>query len=78
MNELNDRFPYHLIWTQDPDRYQVIIDALRAEQMEASINFEKSTRYPTNFQNWIIKGYSALAALDHHETVTKKGLQEGS
>ncbi len=78
MNELNDRFPYHLVWAQDPERYQAIIDGLRAEQMEASIDFEKSTRYATNFQNRIIKGYSALAALDQHEAVIKQGLSEAS
>jgi hypothetical protein len=78
MNELNDRFPYHLIWAQDPDRYQAIIDGLRAEQMEAAIDFEKTTRYATNFQNRIIKGYSALAALDQHETVIKQGLSGAS
>ncbi len=78
MNELNDRFSYHLIWAQDPERYQAIIDGLRAEQMEAAIDFEKSTRYATNFQNRIIKGYSTLAALDQHETVIKQGLSEAS
>jgi len=78
MNELNDRFPHHLIWAQDPDRYQAIIDGLRAEQMEAAIDFEKTTRYATNFQNRIIKGYSALAALDQHEAVIKQGVSEAS
>ena len=46
--------------------------------MEAAIDFEKSTRYATNFQNRIIKGYSALAALDRHEAVIKQGLSEAS
>jgi hypothetical protein len=35
--------------------------------MELAIDFEKSTRYGTNFQNRIIKGFSGLAALDQHE-----------
>ena len=78
MNELNDRYSYHLVWANDPQRYQAIIDGLRAEQMEASIDFEKSTRYAMNFQNRIIKGYSALAALDQHEAVIKQGLPEPS
>lgn len=78
MNELNDRFPHHLIWAQDPERYQAIIDGLRAEQMKASIDFEKSTCYAANFQNRIIKGYSALAALDQHEAVIKQGMSEAS
>ena len=69
MNELHDRFPYHFIWAQAPERYQCIIDGLRAEQMEAAIDFEKSTRYATNFQNRILKGYSGMAALDQHEAM---------
>ncbi len=69
MNELHDRFPYHFIWAQAPERYQCIIDGLRAEQMEAAIDFEKSTRYATNFQNRILRGYSGLAALDQHEAM---------
>ncbi len=69
MNELHERFPYHFIWAQAPERYQCIIDGLRAEQMEAAIDFEKSTRYATNFQNRILKGYSGLAALDQHEAI---------
>jgi hypothetical protein len=74
MNELHERFPYHFVWVEAPERYQAIIDGLRAEQMEASIDFEKSTRYATNFENRIIKGYSALAALDQHEALIKQGL----
>lgn len=72
MNELHDRFPYHFIWAQAPERYQCIIDGLRAEQMEAVIDFEKSTRYATNFQNRILKGYSGLAALDQHEAMMEQ------
>ncbi len=37
--------------------------------MEAAIDFEKSTRYATNFQNRILKGYSGMAALDQHEAM---------
>lgn len=78
MNELHERFPYHFVWAEAPERYQAIIDGLRAEQMEVAIDFEKTTRYATNFQNRIIKGYSALAALDQHEAVIKQGLSEAS
>ncbi len=72
INELHERFPYHFIWAQSPERYQCIIDGLRAEQMELAIDFEKSTRYGTNFQNRIIKGFSGLAALDQHEGLTSR------
>ena len=57
------------------ERYQCIVDGLRAEQMELAIDFEKSTRYATNFQNRMIKGYSGLAALDQHEALMRKTLQ---
>ena len=75
MNGLHERFPYHFIWAQAPERYQCIIDGLRAEQMELAIDFEKSTRYATNFQNRMIKGYSGLAALDQHEALMRQALQ---
>jgi hypothetical protein len=39
MNALHERFPYHFIWVQAPERYQCIIDGLRAEQMELAIDF---------------------------------------
>lgn len=74
MNELQDRFPGHFIWAQAPERYQCIIDGLRAEQMELAIDFEKSTRYGTNFQNRLIKGFSGLAALDQHEALRRDTL----
>ena len=75
MNALHERFPCHFIWAQAPERYQCIIDGLRAEQMELAINFEKSTRYATNFQNRMIKGYSGLAALDQHVALMRQVLQ---
>lgn len=67
INELHERFPHHFIWARAPERYQCIIDGLRAEQMELAIDFEKSTRYATNFQNRIIRGYTGLASFDQHE-----------
>lgn len=74
INELHERFPHHFIWAQAPERYQLIIDGLRAEQMELAIDFEKSTRYGTNFQNRIMKGYSGLASLDQHEAQLRQAL----
>ena len=75
MNRLHERFLYYFIWAQAPERYQCIIDRLRAEQMELAIDFEKSTRYATNFQNRMIKGYYGLAALDQHEALMRQALQ---
>ena len=71
MNELNESYPYHLMWTKAPARYQTIIDGLRVEQMEQAIDLDKSQRYATNLQNRMLKGFSALAALDQHELLMK-------
>jgi len=71
MNKFTENYEYHLIWAQAPSRYQTIIDGLRAEQMEQAIDLEKSQRYATNLQNRMLKGFSALAALDQHELLMK-------
>ena len=75
INELNENYPYHLTWAQAPARYQTIIDGLRAEQMEQAIDLDKSQRYATNLQNRMLKGFSALAALDQHELLMKNQQQ---
>ena len=75
MNELNENYPYHLTWAQAPARYQTIIDGLRAEQIEQAIDLDKSQRYATNLQNRMLKGFSALAALDQHELLKKNQQQ---
>ena len=75
MNELNENYPYHLTWAQAPARYQTIIDGQRAEQMEQAIDLDKSQRYATNLQNRMLKGFSALAALDQHEALMKNQQQ---
>jgi len=71
LNELKENWEFHFIWAQAPARYQTIIDGLRAEQMEQSIDLDKSQRYATNLQNRMLKGFSALAALDQHELLIK-------
>jgi hypothetical protein len=75
MNELKERWEFHFIWAQAPSRYQIIIDGLRAEQMEQAIDLDKSQRYATNLQNRMLKGFSALAALDQHEALMKNQQQ---
>lgn len=67
VNEISEKFPDHIDWADDPQRYQTIIDGLRAELMVIGMDLEKSTRYATTFQNRMIKGMQALAALDIHE-----------
>ena len=67
MNELKEKFADHFTWAQDPHRHQIIIDGLRAEQMEQAMDLEKTNRYATNIQNRIAKGIATLAAIDQHE-----------
>jgi len=75
LNELKENWEFHFIWAQAPARYQTIIDGLRAEQMEQAIDLDKSQRYATNLQNRMLKGFSALAALDQHELLMKNQQQ---
>ncbi len=75
MNDLKANWEFHFIWAQAPARYQTIIDGLRAEQMEQAIDLDKSQRYATNLQNRMLKGFSALAALDQHELLMKNQRQ---
>ena len=75
LNELKENWEFHFIWAQAPSRYQTIIDGLRAEQMEQAIDLDKSQRYATNLQNRMLKGFSALAALDQHEALMKNQQQ---
>jgi hypothetical protein len=75
LNELKENWEFHFIWAQAPARYQTIIDGLRVEQMEQAIDLDKSQRYATNLQNRMLKGFSALAALDQHEALMKNQQQ---
>ena len=75
MNKLIENYQHHLLWAQAPARYQAIIDGLRAEQIERAIDMDKSQRYATNLQNRMMKGFSALAALDQHEALMKNQKQ---
>ena len=43
--------------------------------MEQAIDLDKSQRYATNLQNRMLKGFSALAALDQHEALMKNQQQ---
>jgi hypothetical protein len=67
INGIEKDYPYSLKWARDPDRYQIIIDGIRAEQMQEAMDLEKSTRYATNFQNRIMKGFQTLVALNQFE-----------
>jgi hypothetical protein len=67
INEIDKDYPYYLKWGQDPDRFQTIIDGIRAERMLKVMDLDKSVRYATNFQNRLVKGLTSLAAMDQHE-----------
>ncbi len=67
INEINKDYSYYLKWGEDPERYQAIIDGIRAQKMLQVMDLDKSVRYATNFQNRLIKGLTSLAAMDQHE-----------
>lgn len=67
MNQLREKYEFHLLWAIAPVRHQCIIDAIRAAQSREVMDLEKSNRYATNFQNRILKGFQALALLNQYE-----------
>jgi hypothetical protein len=67
MNSLAEGFRFHLLWAQDPKRYQIIVDGLRAEKMMQVLDFDKSNRYLTNFQNRRIRALQGLETLERRE-----------
>ena len=67
MNALAEDFRFHLLWAQDARRYQLIIDGLRAEKMMQVLDFDKSNRYLTNFQNRRIRALQGLETLERRE-----------
>ena len=62
--ELKERYRFHLQWAQEPKRYQLIIDGLRAQKMLEVLDFDKSNRYLTSFQNRRIRALQALDILN--------------
>jgi len=68
MNSIGTKHADHLIWARDPARYQLIINGIRAEQMYEVMDFERSNRFATSFQNRIFKGYQALSFFSQLET----------
>jgi hypothetical protein len=67
MNDLNEKYPHHFTWVENSTRFQIIIDGLRAEQMEEAMDLDKTNRYATNIQNRVAKGIATLAAMNQHE-----------
>jgi hypothetical protein len=67
MNSLIEGFRFHLLWANDPKRYQIIIDGLRAEKILEVLDFDKSNRYLTSFQNRRLRALQGLEALERRE-----------
>jgi hypothetical protein len=67
MNGLSEGFRFHLLWAQDPKRYQTIIDGLRAEKVLQVLDFDKSNRYLTSFQNRRMRALQGLEVLERRE-----------
>lgn len=74
MNALAENFRFHLLWAQDPKRYQIIIDGLRAEKMLQVLDFDKSNRYSTNFQNRRIRALQGLETLERREIAKQQAV----
>ena len=66
-NEIKEKFQYHLIWAEDPERFEIYIDGIRGQQMANGMDWEKTIRYATSFQNQVIKACSALESMDRLE-----------
>lgn len=66
-NEINEKYPHHLMRAQDPERYQIYITSLRAKQVVEGMDLDKTLRYSTAFQNQHLKACQALDALDRLE-----------
>lgn len=63
MNQIHEDYGYHLQWAADPQRYQIIIDGLRAQLMFEAMDLEKNSRYLTSIQNRMLKAANALKVL---------------
>jgi hypothetical protein len=67
INGLSEKFRFHLLWAQDSVRYQIIIDGLRAEKTLEVLDFDKSNRYLTGFQNRRLRALQGLDALGRRQ-----------
>jgi hypothetical protein len=68
MNELNEQYKFHLAWAEAPERYQIIIDGIRAQQVLEVMDLYSTNRYATSFQNRILKGLQALDTMNKIES----------
>lgn len=66
-SEIAEGYRFHLQWAQEPKRYQLIIDGLRAQKMLEVLDFDKSNRYLTSFQNRRIRALQGLDILHRRQ-----------
>jgi hypothetical protein len=64
MNSVTENYRFHLLWAQDPKRYQIIINGLSAEKVLKVLDFDKSNRYLTSFQNRRMRELQGLEVLE--------------
>lgn len=73
INEIQESYPHHLTWADDPERYQLIVNGLRAEVTERVLEMDKSHVRASAIQQRMLKALSGLAALDQHEVQWQGG-----
>ncbi len=66
-NEIGEKYPHHLIWAKDPQRYEIIIAGIRARVASYIVADDKTTRYLVSAQNRKIKANQTLVALSQLE-----------
>jgi len=71
VSEIAEKYRDHLIWAQDPERYEMIIAGLRSAKVRELIDWDKSNRYAVSLQNRLLKGFQGLALMDQHEQLSK-------
>lgn len=71
VSEIAENYRDHLIWAQDPKRFEMIIAGLRSAKARELIDWDKSNRYAVSLQNRIFKGFQGLALMDQQERLSK-------
>jgi hypothetical protein len=70
-NEIAQKYPHHLIWARDPQRYEILIGGIRARVAAQIVSDDRTTRYLVSAQNRKIKATQALASLAQFAWVKK-------
>lgn len=70
VSEISEKYRDHLIWAQDPERYEIIIAGLRSAKVRELIDWDKSNRYAVSLQNRLFKGFQGLALMNEQERIS--------